>query len=198
MVRTASLHRKTSETEIHLELALDGRGHSDIASGIPFLDHMLEQMARHGLLDVTLRAKGDLKVDFHHTVEDIGICLGKGIKQALGDASGIRRFGHAQVPMDDSLVSVTLDISGRPYLVYRIPEITGQGRVGAFPVALAPEFFRALCAQAGLTLHIHALEGREMHHLLEACFKAFGRALAQAIAFDERVTGVPSTKGVLD
>lgn len=195
-LRKASVERKTSETEIQLDLCLDGTGLSEISTGIPFLDHMIEQLVRHGFLDLNLRAQGDLAVDFHHTVEDIGICLGKAIRQAMGEPIGIRRFGHAQVPMDESLVSVTLDISGRPYLVYRVP--THTALVGSFPVALAQEFFRALCAHGGLTLHIHAIEGQEAHHTLEAAFKAFGRALADALAYDERVRGIPSTKGAMD
>jgi imidazoleglycerol-phosphate dehydratase len=196
VLRQASVERKTSETEIQLDLCLDGAGRSEISTGIPFLDHMLQQVVRHGFLDMTLRAKGDLEVDFHHTVEDIGICLGRAFRRALGDAARIRRFGHAQVPMDDSLVSVTMDISGRPYLVYKVP--TSTSMVGSFPVALAREFFRALSVHGGLTLHIHALEGQDAHHTLEAAFKAFGRALAGAVAYDERVRGIPSTKDALD
>jgi imidazoleglycerol-phosphate dehydratase len=157
---------------------------------------MLAQTARHGLLDLTLRARGDLDVDFHHTVEDVGICLGRALRKALGDGSGIRRFGHAQVPMDESLVSVTLDLSGRPHLVYKVP--FRVERVGTFPVDLAKEFFRALCVHAGMTLHIHGLEEGEAHHSIEATFKAFGRALAEASALDERILGIPSTKGSLD
>jgi imidazoleglycerol-phosphate dehydratase len=195
-VRQASLERKTTETQVQVDLRLDGTGLCDIATGIPFLDHMLEQTAKHGFLDLTLRARGDLEVDFHHTVEDIGICLGKALRNALGDGSGIRRFGHAQVPMDDSLVSVAMDISGRPYLVYRVPS-RGES-VGRFPAALIQEFFRALSIHAGMTLHVHALEGQEVHHTLEAMFKAFGRALAEALSRDERVKGIPSTKGALD
>jgi imidazoleglycerol-phosphate dehydratase len=195
-VRKATVERKTRETDIHLTFCLDGSGNSDISTGVSFLDHMLDQVARHGHFDLTLRAKGDLDVDFHHTVEDIGICLGKAVRQALGDASGIRRFAHAQVPMDESLVSVTLDLSGRPHLVYKVPIQTE--RVGEFPVTLARDFFNALSIHAGLTLHIHCLEGQEGHHTLEAAFKAFGRALAEAISYDDRVSGIPSTKGSLD
>ncbi len=196
MVREASLERKTSETDISLSLRLDGKGEATISTGIPFLDHMLDQIARHGFMDLRIQAKGDLDVDLHHTVEDVGICLGKVIREAVGGGSGIRRFGHAQIPMDESLVSVTLDISGRPYLVYRVP--LEEVRVGEFPVGLAREFFRAVSIHGGLTLHIHAIEAHEPHHTLEAAFKAFGRALAEAVTLDERNTGVPSTKGSLD
>jgi imidazoleglycerol-phosphate dehydratase len=156
---------------------------------------MLAQLARHGLLDLSVSAKGDLEVDFHHTVEDLGICMGKALRQAIGDASGIRRFGHAQIPMDDSLVSVSMDVSGRPYLVYKVT--TRTERVGNFPVELVREFFRAVSVHAGITLHIHALEGEEAHHTVEATFKAFARALSEALALDERMKGVPSTKGSL-
>jgi imidazoleglycerol-phosphate dehydratase len=188
--------RKTSETEIQVELCLDGTGRCEISTGVPFLDHMLEQMTRHGLLDLTLRARGDLEVDFHHTVEDVGICVGRAIRSALGDAVGIVRFGEAVIPMDESLVSVALDISGRPYLVFKLS--MEEERIGTFPVALVEEFFRALSVHAGITLHIHGLEGHNAHHSVEAAFKAFGRALAKAAARDERVQGVPSTKGSLE
>ena len=195
-MRKASIARKTSETEIEVELCLEGTGRCEISTGVPFLDHMLEQMARHGLLDIALRAQGDLEVDSHHTVEDVGICMGKAIRSALGDARGIVRFGQAQVPMDESLVSVALDISGRPYLVYKV--FMDEERIGTFPVALVQEFFRALSVHAGITLHIHGLEGSNAHHSVEAAFKAFGRALAQAAVLDERIQGVPSTKGSLE
>ena len=196
LLRKARVERKTSETEVRVELCLDGSGRTDVDTGIPFLDHMLGQLARHGLLDLNVSAKGDLQVDFHHTVEDLGICLGKALREAIGDAFGIRRFGHAQIPMDDSLVSVSMDISGRPYLVYRVP--TRTERVGNFPVGLVQEFFRAVSVHAGITLHIHALEGQEAHHTVEATFKAFARALAEALERDERMKGVPSTKGSLE
>ena len=194
--RKASVHRKTNETDIALDICLDGKGVSEIDTGVPFFDHMLDQTVRHGFLDLTLKAEGDIEVDYHHTVEDVGICIGQGIRKALGDASGIRRYGHARIPMDDSLADVTLDISGRPYLVYRIPDHTDK-RVGRFPISLAPEYFRALIMHAGITLHIHVVEGNESHHMIEAVFKAFGRALAEAVSFDERIRGIPSTKGVL-
>jgi imidazoleglycerol-phosphate dehydratase len=189
------VQRKTSETDIRLTLCLEGSGKSKITTGIPFLDHMLDQMVRHGLLDLSLQARGDLQVGLHHTVEDVGICIGKAIKEALGDAQGIRRFGYAQVPMDETLVSVTIDISGRPYLAYRLPTLTD--REGAFPLPLTREFFRALSVHGGITLHIRYLEGEEAHHVAEAVFKAFGRALREATTYDERVEGIPSTKGTL-
>jgi imidazoleglycerol-phosphate dehydratase len=194
-LRKASVQRKTSETDIRLTLCLEGSGKSKVTTGIPFLDHMLDQMVRHGLLDLSLQARGDLQVGLHHTVEDVGICIGKAIKEALGDAQGIRRFGYAQVPMDETLVSVTIDISGRPYLAYRLPTLTD--REGAFPLPLTREFFRALSVHGGITLHIRYLEGEEAHHVAEAVFKAFGRALREATTYDERVEGIPSTKGTL-
>lgn len=194
-VRESKAERKTSETHVEVGLRLDGTGRAKVSTGIPFLDHMLHQVARHGWLDLELRARGDLEVDLHHTVEDVGICLGKALRQALGDGSGVRRFGHAQVPMDESLVGVSLDLSGRPYLVCRLPERID--RSGPFPVGLMEEFFRALSVHGGITLHIHAIEGRDPHHLMEAAFKAFGRALAEAAAKDARSQGVPSTKGIV-
>jgi imidazoleglycerol-phosphate dehydratase len=194
-LRKASVDRKTSETNIKVDLCLDGSGQSKVTTGIPFLDHMLDQMARHGLLNLAVQAKGDLDVGFHHTVEDVGICVGKAIRKALGEAREIRRFGHAQIPMDDALVSVTMDISGRPYLVCNLPNLTN--RVGIFPVALIREFFRALSVHAGMTLHVRYLDGENAHHVVEAVFKAFGRALTEATAQDERIEGIPSTKGIL-
>ncbi len=196
MARESKIERKTSETQVEVRLGLDGTGQAAISTGIPFLDHMLEQVARHGWLDLEVRARGDLQVDLHHTVEDVGICLGKALRQALGDAAGIRRFGHAQVPMDESLVGVSLDLSGRPFLVCRVPR--GVGGSGSFPVGLMEEFFRALSVHAGMTLHIHILWGRDPHHLMEAAFKSFGRALAEAVALEPRSRGVPSTKGIVD
>ena len=194
-MRKASVERKTSETAIKLDLCLDGSGQSAIATGIPFFDHMMNQMVRHGLLDLNLQAEGDLEVGYHHTVEDVGICIGQAIRNALGDAKGISRFGHTQIPMDDALVSVTIDISGRPYLGYRLPSLSE--RSGGFPLALTREFFRALSAHAGITLHIRYLEGEDPHHIVEAVFKAFGRAVRNAVAQDERLDGIPSTKGTL-
>ncbi len=194
MQRRAYIERKTKETDISLSLQLDGEGRSEVSTGIPFFDHMLSLMAMHGLFDLSLRAKGDLEVDFHHTVEDVGIALGEGIKGALGDGAGIRRFGEALVPMDEALSRVVLDISGRPYLGYRVK---AKGRVKDFDLELVESFFKALVDHAGLTLHIDLLYGKNLHHIIEAIFKGFGRALDKACGLDERRVGVPSTKGRL-
>jgi len=194
MQRRAYIERKTKETDISLSLQLDGEGRSEVSTGIPFFDHMLSLMAMHGLFDLSLRAKGDLEVDFHHTVEDVGIALGEGIKEALGDGAGIRRFGEALVPMDEALSRVVLDISGRPYLGYRVK---AKGRVKDFDLELVESFFKALVDHAGLTLHIDLLYGKNLHHIIEAIFKGFGRALDKACGLDERRVGVPSTKGRL-
>ncbi len=194
MARKAKVERKTKETTISLSINLDGTGSSEISTEIPFFDHMLSLMAMHGLLDLALQAKGDLEVDFHHTVEDVGIALGEGIKQALGNGVGIRRFGDAQVPMDEALSQVVLDISGRPYLGYRVK---ARGKVKDFSLELVESFFKALTDHAGITLHIDLLYGKNLHHIAEAIFKGFGRALDEATRLDERRTGVPSTKGSL-
>lgn len=194
-LRKASVDRKTNETHVRLDLTVDGSGRSDLETGVPFLDHMLNLFAVHGFFDITLRAEGDLEIDAHHTVEDIGICLGEAIVRALGDRKSIRRYGHALVPMDEACARVVLDVSNRPYLVYEVPALTE--RVGQFETELLPELFRAVCLRAGLTLHIHVLYGRNTHHMIEAIFKAFGRALDDATRFDDRRTGVPSTKGML-
>ncbi|MGQ9858893.1 MAG: imidazoleglycerol-phosphate dehydratase HisB [Thermodesulfobacteriota bacterium] len=195
-MRESRTERKTSETHVEVWINLDGKGRAEVSTGIPFLDHMLQQVARHGWLDLKLKAKGDLEVDLHHTVEDVGICLGKAIRQALGGGKGIMRFGHAQVPMDESLVGVTVDLSGRPYLVCRFPKRLDEA--GGFPIGLVEQFFRGLSVHAGMTLHIHGVEGKDPHHLMEAAFKAFGRALAEAVVVDVRNQSVPSTKEMLD
>jgi imidazoleglycerol-phosphate dehydratase len=194
MGRSAQIERKTKETDIFLSVDLDGTGNAEISTGIPFFDHMLSLMAMHGLFDLTVRAKGDLEVDFHHTVEDVGITLGSGIKQALGDGAGIRRFGEALVPMDEALGRVVLDISGRPYLGYRVK---ARGRIKDFSTELVESFFKAMADHAGITLHIDLLYGTNLHHIVEAIFKGFGRALDAASCLDERRSGVPSTKGKL-
>lgn len=194
MVRRAQVERKTTETDISLSIDLDGRGSAEISTGIPFFDHMLSLMAMHGLFDLALRAKGDLEVDFHHTVEDVGIVLGAGIKQALGNGAGIKRFGEALVPMDEALVRVVLDISGRPYLGYRVK---ARGRIKDFSSELVESFFKAVADHAGITLHIDLLYGSNLHHMVEAIFKGFGRALDEATCVDERRSGVPSIKGKL-
>jgi imidazoleglycerol-phosphate dehydratase len=194
-MRTASLARSTKETKIKLELNLDGTGTYEIQTGISFFDHMLTQIARHGLLDLNITAVGDLEVDSHHTVEDIGIVFGQAIKKALGEKNGITRYGNAYVPMDEALALAVIDLSDRAYLRFKAE--FGKGHLGNFDLELAEEFFRALAFQSGMNLHIHLLDGTNSHHCIEAIFKAFGRALAVAIKIDERITGVPSTKGVL-
>jgi imidazoleglycerol-phosphate dehydratase len=195
MTRNAALERSTAETRIKLSLALDGSGKTDIKSSVAFLDHMLNLFARHGLFDLAVEANGDIDIDFHHTVEDIGIVLGTAVRQALGDKQGIRRYGFARVPMDETLAEVTLDISGRPYLVYQVelPKV----KVGDFDTELAREFFQAFANNCGCNLHISLLYGDNVHHIIEACFKAFARALDDATRLDQRVSGVLSTKGVL-
>jgi imidazoleglycerol-phosphate dehydratase len=195
MSRTAEIRRDTAETKIHLTLNLDGSGTSDVATGVGFLDHMLTLFARHGLVDLTVRCDGDLHIDSHHTVEDVGICLGLAIAKAVGDKRGIVRYGTFTVPMDEALVMASLDLSGRAYLVCNLNVL--DRRVGAFDGELTPEFFRAVADNARMTLHLHQFHGQNAHHLIEAAFKAFGRALDAATRHDERVSGVPSTKGVL-
>jgi imidazoleglycerol-phosphate dehydratase len=196
MARTAELSRKTRETRIQVRVNLDGTGQAQVKTGIGFFDHMLEALARHGLLDLVVEATGDLQVDGHHTVEDVGIVLGQGIAQALGDRAGIQRYADATVPLDEALVRVVMDISGRPYLSYHL-EIPKWQMLGDYDVFLTPEFFRALVHNAGLTVHMDLIRGENPHHIVEAAFKAFARALDQATRQDPRVPGVPSTKGVL-
>jgi len=193
--RSVSLERTTGETRINLSLTLDGEGRSDIRTGIPFFDHMLTLFSRHGLFDLEVAAKGDIEVDFHHTVEDVGITLGQAFAKALGDKAGIRRYGHAYVPMDEALARVVVDCSGRPFLAYDAPR--GVEAIGLFPFQLVEEFLRALAVNAGLSLHVSVLAGRDAHHMAEGIFKALGRALEIAVSPDERVKGIPSTKGVL-
>jgi len=195
VTRSAEVERKTKETDIKLTLNLDGRGLSSIETGIPFLDHMFDLLAAHGFMDLNVRAKGDTEIDYHHTVEDLGICLGKAINQALGERKGIRRYGQAMIPMDEALAQVVIDISNRPYLSYRVP--IGKGLTGKFDVSLLKDFFRALVNHAGVTMHIELLSGDDAHHSAEATFKAFARALDQACQREERLDDVPSTKGVL-
>lgn len=195
MSRTAQIQRKTKETEVRIDLNLDGSGVSEIATGVGFFDHMLTHVAKHGLLDLSVKANGDLHIDDHHTVEDVGIALGQAIDQALGDRSGIVRYGHAYVPMDESLVLCALDISGRGLSVCSLA--VPVERIGEFATEMVPEFFRAVAHNAGITLHLHRMNGSNGHHIVEAAFKAFGRALAMAVERSERVKGVPSTKGTL-
>lgn len=193
MSRTASLNRVTKETSIKLAINLDGSGQAKVATSVPFLDHMLNLFARHGLFDLEIEACGDIDIDFHHTVEDIGIVLGQAIREALGDKKGIRRYGQATVPMDETLASVAIDLSGRPYLVYnvRLPKI----KIGDFDVELAREFFQALTNNLGANIHVNVMYGENVHHILEACFKASARALDMATQLDSRIDGVMSTKG---
>jgi imidazoleglycerol-phosphate dehydratase len=193
--RSAEVERKTTETNIKMTLNLDGNGASSLDTGIPFLDHMLELMAVHGFLDLTVKAKGDIEVDFHHTVEDLGICLGQAISKALGDKKAIKRYGQATIPMDEALATVVLDISNRPYLTYNVPLKTRM--TGRFDVGILSEFFRALTNHAGLSMHVKLESGEDPHHSAEAIFKAFAKALDQASQKEERLTEVPSSKGIL-
>ena len=196
MPRIGEVTRRTKETALRVRVDLDGSGRAQVQTGIGFFDHMLEALARHGLLDLEVQASGDLHVDGHHTVEDTGIALGQAIAQALGDRAGIRRYADATVPLDDALVRVVLDVSGRAFLAYQV-DIPKWQMLGDFDVFLMPEFFRALVTHAGLTAHIDLVRGDNPHHIVEAAFKAFARTLDAATALDPRVPGVPSTKGVL-
>jgi len=195
MSRTASIDRKTAETTVSLTLNIDGTGKSQIATGIGFFDHGLTLFARHGLFDLEVSAKGDLEVDYHHTVEDVGIVLGQTFLKALGDKAGIRRYGYCFAPMDETLVRVVVDISGRPYLGYRAPSKVEA--IGLFSFQLVEEFLRAFAMQSGVTLHVDILEGKDAHHMAEGIFKGLARALDAATEKDARVVGVPSTKGLL-
>jgi imidazoleglycerol-phosphate dehydratase len=196
MDRSAKIDRKTKETDIEIELNIDGKGLAEIETGIPFFDHMLSLMAAHGFIDIRLSAKGDTEVDYHHTVEDLGICIGTAISKALGDKKGIRRYGQATVPMDESLASVVIDISNRPLLAYRVS--IRESKTGNFDVRLLKEFFRALVNYSGITMHVDLLSGKDPHHVAESVFKAFGRALDMATRIEERLEGnIPSTKGIL-
>ena len=195
-MRSANVSRSTLETQITVELNLDGRGKTKFDTGLPFLDHMLDQIARHGLLDISVLAKGDLHIDAHHTVEDIGITLGQAFNQAIGDKKGLRRYGHAYVPLDESLSRAVLDISGRPGLVFNCEFV--RDSIGEFDVDLINEFFQGFVNHALVTLHIDNLAGNNAHHQAETIFKAFGRALRMALEIDPRMAGVmPSTKGTL-
>jgi len=194
--RRATVERDTRETRIAVTVDLDGTGNSDLATGVPFFDHMLDQVARHGLLDLTVRAEGDLEIDAHHTVEDTGIVLGQAVAEAIGDKRGITRYGHAYVPLDEALSRVVIDFSGRPGLHWRVE--FPRARVGEFDVDLLREFFQAFVNSAAATVHVDALEGVNAHHVAETAFKAFGRALRMAATPDARMAGqVPSTKGAL-
>lgn len=193
--RTARIRRETAETKITLALNIDGTGKADVRTGIGFFDHMLTLFAKHSLMDLTVRCEGDLQVDYHHTVEDVGIVLGQALKQALGDKRGMVRYGFFYLPMDETLSRVVVDLSNRPFLEYRVP---GKNRkAGDFPMTLVEEFMRALANNAGMNLHIELLYGRDAHHIAESIFKGLARALDQACRIDPRVKGLPSTKGKL-
>jgi imidazoleglycerol-phosphate dehydratase len=197
--RSAQIKRVTGETDVAVRLVVDGGGKSTIATGIPFFDHMLTLFAKHALFDLDVKVKGDLQVDFHHTVEDTGIVLGQALAKALGDKKSLVRYGNFLLPMDETLARVALDFSGRPLLVWRAPKGTNLDRLraGNFPAQLTVEFLRAFAQEAGLTLHVEVLYSSETHHLIEAVFKGLARALEQAVRRDPRVTGIPSTKGML-
>lgn len=195
--RQGQVHRVTGETDVQVQLQLDGSGQCQVSSGVPFLDHMLHQLASHGLLDLVVNARGDTHIDDHHSNEDVGIAVGQALAQALGDRRGIQRFGHFVAPLDEALVQVALDCSGRPHLSYNL-QIPAQ-KIGSYDTELVKEFFVAVVNNSGLTLHIRQLEGVNSHHIVEACFKAFARALRQAVEIDPRRAGsVPSSKGVLE
>ncbi|HJR20758.1 MAG TPA: imidazoleglycerol-phosphate dehydratase HisB [Dongiaceae bacterium] len=194
--RTGTVERKTKETDISVAVDLDGSGRSQIATGIGFLDHMLDQLSRHSLMDLKVEAKGDLHIDFHHTTEDTGICIGEAVAKALGDRKGIRRWGEATVPMDETLTRVALDASNRPYLIWKVT--FSKPKLGEMDTELFKEWFQAFAQNAGLTLHVENLYGENNHHIVESCFKGLARALRQAIEIDPRKSdAVPSTKGVL-
>lgn len=194
-MRLGKFDRKTKETEVKVEIDLDGEGKSDISTGIPFFDHMLNLFTRHGLFDLKIKAKGDIEVDFHHTVEDVGICMGEAFSKALGSKIGIKRFGYAVIPMDESLSLVSIDISGRPKLVYKVN--LPKEKVGNFDIELIPVFFEAFSIHSGITSHINLFYGENLHHSIESIFKAFGKALSMAVSIEEREKGIPSTKGIL-
>src|SRR5437763_16570449 len=195
-MRTATIRRKTKETDIEVSVNLDGTGASAVATGIGFLDHMLDLLARHSRIDITVKAKGDLHIDHHHTTEDVGIALGAAVKQALGDMRGITRYADVHVPMDEALTRVAIDISGRPFLVFKAE--FGRDKVGAFDTELVQEWFQAFAVNSGITLHVATLYGTNDHHIAESCFKGLARALRAAVAIDPRATGeIPSTKGTL-
>ncbi len=194
-MRSAEVQRNTLETQIRVKLALDGSGVAKLATGVGFFDHMLDQIARHGMIDLDIEAKGDLHIDAHHTVEDVGIALGQALAQAIGDKKGLRRYGHAYVPLDEALTRVVVDLSGRPGLVFAVPFV--RGTIGEFDVDLVREFFQGMVNHAAMTVHVDALRGDNAHHQAETVFKAFGRALRMAVEIDPRATGIPSTKGTL-
>jgi imidazoleglycerol-phosphate dehydratase len=195
-MRKATIKRKTKETDIAVSVDLDGSGKAEIETGIGFFDHMLDQLARHSLIDISVAAKGDLHIDQHHTVEDVGIALGQALREALGERAGIARYADVHLPMDETLTRCAIDVSGRPFLVFKVE--FSRAKIGAFDSELVPEFFQALAQNAGITLHVETLYGRNNHHIAETCFKAVARALRAAVAVDPRQKGrIPSTKGSL-
>ncbi len=194
-MRTAKVERKTNETDISIQINLDGKGKYDVNSSIPFLDHMLSLFSFHGLMDLKIKAKGDIEIDYHHLMEDLGITLGEAIKKSLGDKKGIKRYGRAAIPMDEALADVVIDISGRPYLVYNLKP--AKGSLKDLDISLFEDFFRGLTSHAMITLHVNVEYGRDLHHIIEAVFKAFGRALREAVTIDRRTGVLPSTKGKL-
>ncbi|MCL4491670.1 MAG: imidazoleglycerol-phosphate dehydratase HisB [Nitrospirae bacterium] len=194
-MRTAALKRKTKETDISIEMNLDGKGNYDIKTSIPFLDHMLNLFSFHGLMDLKVRATGDIEIDYHHLMEDLGIALGEALKKALGEKKGIKRYGTATIPMDESLARVVIDLSGRPYLVYKMKP--PKGAAGGFEYSLFEDFFRSVTNHSMMNLHIIVEYGRDLHHVFEAVFKAFGRALQEAVSIDRKRKGLPTTKGKL-
>jgi imidazoleglycerol-phosphate dehydratase len=195
MSRSARVQRTTKESDVLVELEIDGSGTADVETGVPFFDHMLAQIGKHGGFDLVVRTKGDLEVDAHHTVEDTSLALGQALREALGDKAGIRRYGDALVPLDEALVQVAVDLSGRPYLVHNEPEIVEL--IGSYDTTLTKHIFESIVAESRITLHVNVLAGRNAHHVVETQFKAFARALRTAVEIDPRVVGVPSTKGSL-
>ena len=195
MSRTARVARTTKESDVLVELDVDGTGQGDISTGVPFFDHMLDQVARHGGLNLTVRTKGDLEVDAHHTVEDTSLAFGQALREALGDKVGVQRYGNAMIPLDEALALCVVDLSGRPYLVHEEPELIEL--IGTYDTTLTRHIFESIVATANMTVHVKVMSGRNAHHIVEAQFKAFARALRQAVALDPRVVGVPSTKGTL-
>lgn len=195
MARIGEDKRKTAETGISIRIGLDGDGMNDISTGIAFFDHMLTLFAVHGFFDLTVKAQGDIDIDLHHTVEDVGLVLGNAISKALGDRKGIKRYGYAVTPMDDALANVAVDFSNRPYLVYNVPSVMDKG--SSFDLPITKEFFRAFAVRSGMNLHINVMYGENEHHIIESIFKAVGRAIDQAVCFDERISGVRSSKGLL-
>lgn len=196
MKRNATIDRKTNETDILIVIDLDGKGKTAVNTGIPFMDHMLNLMAVHGFMDLNITARGDIDIDYHHTVEDIGICFGMAINKSLDDKRGIRRYGQASVPMDEAMSSVVIDISNRPYLAYRVP--VNNSQTGSFDIELLEEFFRAFVTYSGITMHVDLIAGKDPHHIAESIFKAFGKSLDMATMIEDRLNGdVPSTKGIL-